>query len=191
MDNIDKNSKPTRPEKLEALEVNTLYALTVNPSDPYQGLEGKRWEDRRMNARKHIEKYFKDASLNSVYYWFVEEVSIPENNVLPRYHIHGFVYFTEASAFPYMLLELLTSISHKNVYSFKRVDDFEKWYTYCTKQEMFKEPITNIFYAHDIYRFLQEISAGGGPRSLAAPPVASEACNLVAVSRRRKRSKKL
>lgn len=144
------------PAKLDTLNVWTLYSLTLNGDDVHgqgfgvtnvkksRGIDTIAYKDRLQHVRKHYSDLFGDCCLHGVYYYFVEEMSIPENNVISRFHLHGYIYFTTREAILYYLLELLPAIARYHTYSFKLVDDFTIWWEYCNKQRLLGE-ITNIF----------------------------------------------
>lgn len=136
----------TKPQsfKLDTIETNTLYSLTLNPDDQHQSIGKATYKERLTRVRQQHAKLFENCGLEQTYYYFREEISIPENNTMPRYHLHGFIYFETEEAILYYLLELMKKVSLSHMYSFKKVDNFEKWWDYCNKQNLLKD-FTNIF----------------------------------------------
>lgn len=144
MDNMTQpDGQSWKHQKLDTLETYTLYSITYNPNDKTQA-QNLPYKERLAKCRKAYDKVLSDCSLNGVYYYFKEEISIPECNTFPRYHLHGMIYFTSKEACLYFLLELQCLLSQFNTYSFKKIDDLPKWVSYITKQNLLGE-ITNIF----------------------------------------------
>lgn len=163
---MDNMTNPKQSFKLDTIETNTLYSLTLNPADSHQGIGKATYKERLARVRQQHAKLFEHCGLEQTYYYFREEISIPENNNMPRYHLHGFIYFETEESILYYLLELMKKLSFTHSYSFKKVDNFQKWWDYCNKQNLLKE-FTNIFeepkeHLHKIYESPSEPVRGEG-----------------------------
>lgn len=119
--------------KLDDLSLYKLYAFTVNAADKFQ-YAGMPAMERAMKCKKHYVSILEATKSYLMRYYFVPEISIPEANTMPRYHLHGIIYFRDDDDILFWLLEMQTILSGNHSYNIKPVHDIDEWLTYCHKQ---------------------------------------------------------
>lgn len=123
-----------------------VYAITINPSDPYQ-FNGS--ADRLIKFRKAVHDKLCIMTPFGIEYFLYVELSEPSytnaHMSFPRLHMHGFIRFKCNKAVKMWLLQYYYHMQSWANLCIKRCTDIGKWIEYCTKQRdiMGDEIITN------------------------------------------------
>lgn len=120
---------------LKTLKIGKAYALTLAGSNKAQ-FQNLSFVDRYKKCRNLHCKLLSEFQINEISYYFVEELSIPKDSNISRYHLHGYIVFQSEDAILYFLLEFLSGIADRFQWKLKEVTDRQGWFDYCHKQNL-------------------------------------------------------
>lgn len=124
------------------------YAITINPDDKHQW-DGK--FDRLQLFKNWMNELMLPLPVKGIEYYLNVELSEPNESIVkgsikkPRLHCHGYIVFRSKKAVRAWLLTEFYRVSKESHVFIKRIDNWDKWFTYITKQQhiMDTSPITN------------------------------------------------
>ena len=128
------------PKYTTKLHPDTAYSFSYNPSNNYQYFQPPNamvsQEIRLTEYKKYHQKALQFLQDNEIEYFMNLECSEPikGENLSPRLHGHGFIYFNNTKAVRWFLLygiQYLTKIASIEI---DTIENVTAWVTYCNKQ---------------------------------------------------------
>ncbi len=134
--------------------IKTNYTITLNPSDKYQYF-GK--EQRLAKYNNQLYESFIGLGID---YYLVTELSEPHKFQIqgkkgPRLHSHGIIRFPTTKSLALFLMHGYYTLLRIYGIEIDTITDIETWYSYMTKQKLFKVYTVTISNYIDYKSFIQ------------------------------------
>lgn len=119
-------------------KINTKYSITLTPIDKYQYF-GK---PNRYNKFHNF--VYEQFICNAYEHELFIEVSEPrgfhkQGYSGPRLHLHGYILFRNKKELANFLMDGYYRLTRWAGTDIDTIEDEKKWYSYCTKQRLFKK----------------------------------------------------
>lgn len=138
---VNKSPPPPPPSSLPLTSyytINTLYAITINPTDSYQFF-GQR--NRLAQSRSYFQLL--TTSFPGILHLWIE-YSEPRGMHTagyngPRLHAHGWFTFTNKKQIGKFLEHGYYLLLRSNAVDIDTINDMDSWLKYCKKQKLIKK----------------------------------------------------
>jgi len=127
-------------------KLNTLYSITLNPSDKYQ-FHNTPYLLRYKKFRNYLYEQLLPITCKYTIYIELSEPhqNITSGNIGPRLHAHGLLEFTKKKQLTKFLLSDMYRLLRTMYVDIDTVESLPIWLKYCTKQQLLPHPIITNF----------------------------------------------
>lgn len=124
------NGKPDIPIlSPETIQLNTNYAITINPCDDYQFFKEETGDSRITKSNNHITYLIR----NNPNYIFDLHLEVSRKG---RIHYHGTLSFTHTNHIRNFYLEFIPKLLLSHHIEIDTISDPKKWEDYCKKSKI-------------------------------------------------------